>query len=163
MRTFPIAQIPDEDLPRLSPRRLGQDSVLVTFADCAPYLTTFPLECDELRHVLVRLLTVPGGPLVSRDGTPHAALRTSLLWIISYKSFDALTLSDIGLGSEVCGIEEHIDLASVKYMVGCEVTYSLERARRQPWWSHAKDLLELAVWHHPVDTMLAGVPDGGEP
>ena len=66
MRTFPIDQIPDEDLPRLSPRRLGRHGVLVTFADCAPYLTARPFQLDELLIVLVRLLTVPGGPLVDR-------------------------------------------------------------------------------------------------
>ena len=163
MSAYLIDQIPDERLARLMARRCTSRGILVTFADCAPYLTTFPLECDELRHVLVKLLTVPGGPMVSLDGTPRRVPRASLLWIISYKPFDALTLSDIGLGAEVCGIEEHIDLARVRYLVEHEVTRSLERAKRQPWWSYAKALLELAVWHHLVDTMLAGIPDGGEP
>ena len=163
MSAYLIDQIPDERLARLMARRRTSRALLVTFADCAPYLTTFPLECDELRHVLVRLLTVPGGPMVSLDGTPRRVPRASLLWIISYKSFDELAPDDIGMGTDAFGNEEHIDLARVKYMVGCEVTYSLERAKRQPWWSYAKALLELAVWHHPVDAMLAGVPDGGEP
>ena len=163
MSAYLIDQIPDERLARLMTRRCASRGILVTFADCAPYLTTFPLECDELRHVLVRLLTVPGGPLVSHDGTPRRVPRTRLLWIISYKSFDELAPDDIGMGTDVCGKEEHLDLARVRYLVEYEGTRSLERARRQPWWSHAKDLLELAVWHHPVDTMLAGVPDGGEP
>ena len=163
MSTYPIDRIPDERLARLMTRRCTSRGILMTFADCAPFLTTLPLECDELRHALVRLLTVPGGPLVRRDGTPHAVLRTSLLWIISYKSFDALTLDDIGMGTDAFGNEERIDLARVRYLVEYEASCALERAKRQPWWSYAKDLLELAVWHHPVDVMLAGVPDGGEP
>ena len=158
MSAYLIDQIPDERLARLMARRCTSRGILVTFADCAPYLTTFPLECDELRHVLARLLTVPGGPLVAHDGTPRRVPLTSLLSFISYKPFDELALDDIGMGTDVCGNEEHLDLARVKYLVEYEVTRSLERARRQPWWSHAKDLLELAVWHHPVDTMLAGVP-----
>ena len=157
MSAYLIDQIPDERLARLMTRRCASRGILVTFADCAQFLTTLPLECDELRHALVRLLTVPGGPLVSRDGTPHTALRTSLLWIISYKSFDGLTLDDIGMGTDAFGNEEHIDLARVRYLVEHEVTCSLERAKRQPWWSYAKALLELAVWHHLVDVMLAGV------
>ena len=163
MSAYLIDQIPDERLARLMARRCASRGILVTFADCAPYLTTFPLECGELRHVLVRLLTVPGGPMVSLDGTPRRVPRASLLWIISYKPFDALTLDDIGMGTDAFGNEEHIDLARVRYLVEHEVTCSLERAKRQPWWSYAKDLLELAVWHHPVDTMLAGAPEGGEP
>ena len=163
MSAYLIDQIPDERLARLMARRRTSRALLVTFADCAPYLTTFPLECDELRHALVRLLTVPGGPLVSHDGTPRRVPRSRLLWIISYKPFDALALDDIGMGTDVCGNEEHIDLARVKHLVGFEASCALERAKRQPWWSYAKDLLELAVWHRPVDTMLAGVPEGGEP
>ena len=163
MSTYLIDRIPDERLARLMTRRRTSRAILVTFADCAPFLTMFPLACDELRHALVRLLTVPGGPLVSHDGTPRRVPRTRLLWIVSYKSFDELAPDDIGMGTDGWGNEEHIDLARVKYLVEYEVTRSLERAKRQPWWSHAKDLLELAVWHHPVDTMLAGIPDGGEP
>lgn len=163
MSTYPIDQIPDERLARLMARRRTSRGILVTFADCAPFLTTFPLECDELRHALVRLLTVPGGPLVSHDGTPRGVPRTRLLWLISYKSFDELALDDIGMGTDAFGNEEHIDLARVKHLVGFETSCALERARRQPWWSYAKDLLELAVRHHPVDAMLAGAPEGGEP
>ena len=163
MSAYPIDQIPDERLARLMTRHRTSRAILVTLADCAPYLTTFPLECDELRHVLVRLLTVPGGPLVAHDGTPRGVPRARLLWIISYKPFDELALDDIGMGTDVCGNEEHIDLARVRYLVEHEVTSALERAKRQPWWAYAKDLLELAVWHHLVDTMLAGLPDGGEP
>ena len=163
MSAYLIDQIPDERLARLMTRRRTSRALLVTFADCAQFLTTLPLECDELRHALVRLLTVPGGPLVAHDGTPRRVPRASLLWIISYKSFDELAPDDIGMGTDGWGNEEHIDLARVKHLVEYDVTCALERARRQPWWSYAKDLLELAVWHHPVDTMLAGVPDGGEP
>ena len=159
MSSYLIDRIPDDRLPSLMPRLLGEDTVLVTLADCAPFLSTFPLEYDELRHALVRLLTVPGGPLVARDGTPCGTLRTNLLWTYSDKPIDALTLSDIGLGAEVCGIEERIDLTRVKNLVVCEVTYSLDRAERLPWWPHAKYLLELAVWRNCGDTMLAGLPE----
>ena len=163
MSAYLIDRIPDERLARLMARRRTSRALLVTFADCATFLATLPLECDELRHALVRLLTVPGGPMVSLDGTPLRVPRARLLWIISYKSFDALALDDIGMGTDVCGNEEHLDLARVKHLVGFEASCALERAKRQPWWSYAKDLLELAVWHRPADTMLAGVPDGGEP
>ena len=163
MSTYLIDQIPDERLARLMTRRRTSRALLVTFADCAPFLTTLPLECDELRHALVRLLTVPGGPMVSLDGTPLRVPRARLLWIISYKPFDELALDDIGMGTDASGNEERIDPARVRYLVEYEASCALERAKRQPWWSYAKDLLELAVWHHPVDVMLAGVPDGGEP
>lgn len=158
MSAYPIDQIPDERLARLMARRRTSRAILVTLEDCAPFLTTSPLECDELRHALVRLLTVPGGPLVSHDGTPRRVPRTRLLWIISYKSFDELAPDDIGMGADGWGNEDHIDLARVKCMVGCEVTYSLERAKRLPWWLRIRDLLELAVWRRLGDTMLAGVP-----
>ena len=163
MSSYLIDRIPDDRLPSLTPRLLGEHTVLVTLADCAPFLSTFPLEYDELRHALVRLLTVPGGPLVARDDTPCGTLRTNLLWTYSDKPVDALTLSDIGLGAEVSGVEEHIDLTRVKNLVVCEVTYSLDRAERLPWWPHAKALLERGVCRNFTDAMLAGVPEGGEP
>ena len=163
MSAYLIDQIPDERLARLMARRCASRGILVTFADCAPFLSTLPLEYDELRHALVRLLTVPGGPLVARDDTPCGTLRTNLLWTYADKPVDALTLSDIGLGAEVSGVEEHIDLTRVKNLVVCEVTYSLDRAERLPWWPHAKDLLERGVCRNFTDVMLAGVPDGGEP
>ena len=159
MRSYLIDRIPDGRLPSLTPRLLGKHTVLVTLADCAPFLSTLPLEYDELRHALVRLLTVPGGPLVARDGTPCGTLRTNLLWTYSDKPIDALTLSDIGLGAEVCGIEERIDLTRVKNLVVCEVTYSLDRAERLPWWPYAKDQLEHAASRNCGDTMLAGLPE----
>lgn len=158
MSTFPIDLIPDERLARLAARRSTSRFVMVTLEDCAPFLTTLPLECDELRHALVRLLTVPDGPLVSRDGTPRAAPLTNMLWTIPDKPFDMLTLSDIRLGTGVCYNVAHIDLARVKYLVEFEVTCSLEEAERLPWWPHAKDLLERVVRRNHGDTMLAGVP-----
>lgn len=159
MSSYLIDRTPDDRLPSLTPRLLGKHTVLVTLADCAPFLSTFPLEYDELRHALVRLLTVPGGPLVARDGTPCGTLRTNLLWTYSDKPVDALALSDIGLGAEVSGVEEHIDLTRVKNLVVCEVTYSLDRAERLPWWPRAKSLLEHAASCNCGDTMLAGLPE----
>ena len=163
MRTFPIEQVPDDDLPKLSPRCLGQHSVLVTLEDCAPFLTSQPLQLDELWSVLVRLLIVLDGPLVSSNGTPRGTRMRDLLWHVADKHPDALTLTDIGLWAKFDDTMKPGDLDHVRHLVGLEVTCALERAKRQPWWSYAKDLLELAVWHHPVDVMLAGVPDGGEP
>ena len=163
MRTFPIAQIPDEDLPRLSPRRLGQDSVLVTLEDCAPFLTSQPLQLDELWSVLVRLLIVLDGPLVSSNGTPRGTRMRDLLWHVADKHPDALTLADIGLWAKFDDTMRPGDLDHVRHLVGLGVTHRLITASWQPWWPHAKDLLERVVWRNSGDTMLAGVPEGGEP
>ena len=163
MRTFPIEQVPDEDLPRLSPRRLGQDSVLVTLEDCAPFLTARPLQLDELWCVLVRLLMVPGGPLVDRDGTPRGTSMRDLLWHVADKSFDALALADIGLWAKFDATVRPDDLDNVRHQVNLGVTYRLMTASWQPWWPRAKGLLERGVWRGFGDTMLAGVPEGGEP
>ena len=163
MRTFPIAQIPDEGLPRLSPRRLGQDSVLVTFADCAPYLTARPFQLDELLIVLVRLLTVPGGPLVSGDGNPLVPRLRSLPWSVADKPADALALADIGLWLELDAEARFDDLDHMRDWVNLGVTHRLMTISWQPWWPRAKGLLERGVWRGFGDTMLVGVPDGGEP
>ena len=163
MRTFPIAQIPDEDLPRLSPRRLGRHGVLVTFADCAPFLTARPFQLDELLIVLVRLLTVPGGPLVSGDGTPLVPRLRSLPWSVADKPADALALADIGLWLELDATARFDDLDHMRDWVNLGVTHRLMTASWQPWWPHARYLLEWGVWRNCGDTMLAGVPDGGEP
>ena len=158
MRTFPIAQIPDEDLPRLSPRRLGQDSVLVTLEDCAPFLTSQPLQLDELWSVLVRLLIVLDGPLVSSNGTPRGTRMRDLLWHVADKHPDALTLADIGLWAKFDDTMRPGDLDHVRHLVGLGVTHRLITASWQPWWPHAKDLLERVVWRNSGDTMLAGLP-----
>lgn len=163
MRTYLIDQIPDERLASLATRRSTSCFVMVTLEDCAPFLTTSPLECDELRHALVRLLTVPDGPLVHRDGTPRAVPLTNMLWTVSDKPLDTLTLSDIRLGTGVCYNVARINLARVKYLVEYEVTDSLEQAKRLPWWHRIRDLLERVVWRNFGDTMLAGAPEGGEP
>ena len=163
MRTFPIAQIPDEDLPRLSPRRLGRHDVLVTFADCAPYLTARPFQPDELLIVLVRLLTVPGGPLVSGDGTPLVPRLRSLPWSVADKPADALALADIGLWLELDAEARPDDLDHMRSWVDLGVTHRLMTISWQPWWPHARYLLERAVWRNFGDAMLAGLPEGGEP
>ena len=159
MRTFPIEQIPDEDLPRLSPRRLGRHDVLVTFADCAPYLTARPFQLDELLTVLVRLLTVPGGPLVDRDGTPCGTLLADLPWRVANKPPDALTLADIGMWAKFDDTAKPNDLDHVRRRALIEVLYRLSLVKQLPWWPHAKDLLERAVWRNRGDTMLAGLPE----
>ena len=159
MRTFPIAQIPDEDLPRLSPRRLGRHDVLVTFADCAPYLTARPFQLDELLIVLVRLLTVPGGPLVDRDGTPLVPRLRSLPWSVADKPADALALADIGLWLELDATAGTDDLDHVRHLALVGVLYRLSLVKQLPWWPHARDLLERAVWRNCGDTMLAGLPE----
>ena len=163
MRTFPIEQVHDEGLPRLSPRRLGQDSVLVTFADCAPFLTARPFQLDELLIVLVRLLTVPGGPLVSGDGTPLVPRLRSLPWSVADRPADALALADIGLWLELDATARPDDLDHMRDWVNLGVTHRLMTVSWQPWWPHARDLLELFVCRNFADTMLAGLPEGGEP
>ena len=163
MRTFPIDQIPDEGLPRLSPRRLGRHGVLVTFADCAPYLTARPFQLDELLVVLVRLLTVPGGPLVSGDGIPLVPRLTRLPWSVADKPADALALADIGLWLEFDATAGTDDLDHMRDWVNLGVTHILMTISWQPWWPHARCLIERAVWRNSGDTMLAGVPEGGEP
>ena len=163
MRTFPIDQIPDEDLPRLSPRRLGRHGVLVTFADCAPFLTARPFQLDELLVVLVRLLTVPGGPLVSGDGVPLVPRMRSLPWSVAYKPADAIALADIGLCCEFDATAGTDDLDHMRDWVNLGVTHRLMTVSWQPWWPYAKDLFELFVWRNFGDTMLAELPEGGEP
>ena len=163
MRTFPIEQVHDEGLPRLSPRRLGRHGVLVTFADCAPFLSMRPFSPDELLIVLVRLLTVPGGPLVSGDGNPLVPRLRSLPWSVADKPADALALADIGLWLELDATARFDDLDHMRDWVNLGVTHRLMTVSWQPWWPHAKDLLERAVWRNFGDTMLAGVPEGGEP
>lgn len=163
MSTYPIEQIPDGDLPRLSPRLLGRHGVLVTLEDCAPFLTSQPLQPDELWNVLVRLLIVLDGPLVSSNGTPRGTLMRDLQWHVADKHPDALTLTDIGLWAKFDDTMKPGDLAHVRHLVGLGVTYRLITASWQPWWPHAKDLLERGVRRHLGDTMLAGVPEGGEP
>ena len=159
MRTFPIDRIPDESLPRLVARLRGCGIVLATLADCAPLMTTLPLDTDELWRVLTRLLTVPGGLLVARDGTLVGAPLTSLPWHIADRPFNALTLDDIGLWFSVGYHVEHTSLAYVKRLVEYGVARSLALGKKQPWWPYAKDLLEHAASRNCGDTMLAGLPE----
>lgn len=157
--SYTIDQIPDEALLRLAPRRLGARDVLVTLAGCAPFMTTLPLDADELWRVLVRLLMVPGGPLVASDGTLVGAPLTSLPWRIADRPFNALTLDDIGLCFSVGYNVAHTSLAYVKRLVEYEVACSLARGKKQPWWPYAKDLLEHTASRNVGDTMLAGLPE----
>ena len=157
--SYAIDQIPDEVLLRLAPRRPGARDVLVTLAGCAPVMATMPLETDELCRVLTRLLTVPGGLLVSRDGTPVGSPLTSLPWHIADRPFNALTLDDIGLWFSVGYHVEHTSLAYVKRLVEYGVARSLALGKKQPWWPYAKDLLEHAASRNCGDTMLAGLPE----
>ena len=157
--SYAIDQIPDEALRRLAPRRPGARDVLATLADCAPFMTTLPLDTDELWRVLTRLLTVPGGLLVSRDGTLVGAPLTSLPWHIADRPFNALTLDDIGLWFSVGYHVEHTSPAYVKRLVEYEVARSLALGKKQPWWPYAKDLLEHAASRNCGDTMLAGLPE----
>ena len=163
MRSYLIDRIPDDRLPSITPRLIGKHTVLVTLADCAPFLSMRPFSPDELLIVLVRLLTVPGGPLVDRDGIPLVPRLRSLPWRVADKPADALALADIGLWLELDATAGTDDLDHVRHLVGLGVTHRLITASWQPWWPRAKDLLERVVWRNSGDTMLAGVPDGGEP
>ena len=158
MSSYLIDRIPDDRLPSLTPRLIGKHTVLVTLADCAPFLSMRPLELDELRTVLVRLLTVPGGPLVSLDGAPIGTLLVDLPWHVEDRPIDELTLSGIGLGAV-------FDTAAMLYdqrqVMGREMfvaAFELALARQQPWWPRAKSLLERAASCNCGDTMLAGLP-----
>ena len=159
MSSYLIDRIPDDRLPSLTPRHIGEHTVLVTLADCAPFLSMRPFSPDELRHALVRLLTVPGGPLVALDGTPCGTLLVDLPWCVADKPPDALTLADIGMWAEFADTAKPDDLDHVRHLALVEVLYRLSLAKKLPWWPHAKSLLERAVGRNCGDTMLAGLPE----
>lgn len=163
MRTFPIDQIPDESLPRLVARLRGCGIVLATLADCAPFMTTSPLEADELWHVLTRLLMVPGGPLAASDGTLVAPYLTDLLWHVAARSEDTATLADISLVAVFADGMGHVNLHHAEQRVGFEALCALAQAYHLRWWPHARRLLETAARRNCGDAMLAGVPKGDEP
>lgn len=159
MSSYLIDRIPDDRLPSITPRRIGQHTVLVTLADCAPFLSRRPFSCDELWNVLVRLLVAPGGPLVARDGTPCGTRLVDLPWRVADKPPDALTLADIGMWAEFDDTKKPNDLDHVRHLAFIEVLYRLSLVKQLPWWPHARDLLERTVWHNCGDTMLAGLPE----
>ena len=159
MSSYLIDRIPDDRLPSITPRLLGQHTVLVTLADCAPFLSMRPFSPDELLIVLVRLLMAPGGPLVARDGTPCGTLLVDLPWRVANKPPDALTLADIGMWAEFDDTVKPNDLDHVRRRAFIEVLYRLSLVKQLPWWPHAKYLLERAVWRNCGDTMLAGLPE----
>ena len=163
MRTFPIDQIPDESLPRLVARLHGCGIVLATLEDCAPFMTTLPLDPDELWRVLTRLLMVPGGPLVASDGTLVAPFLTDLLWHVAARSEDTVTLANIRLVAVFADGMGYVNLHHAEQRVGLEAMCALSRAYRMRWWPHARRLLETAARHNCGDAMLAGAPEGGEP
>lgn len=165
MSTYLIDQIPDEDLPRLVARLRGCGIVLATLADCAPFMTTLPLDTDELWRVLTRLLMVPGGPLVDSDRTPGAPYLTDLIWHVAARSEDTITLADISLVAVFADGMGYANLRHVGQRVGLETMWALHRAYRLRWWPCATRLLETAAAARRScgDTMLAGVPEGGEP
>lgn len=159
MSSYLIDRIPDDRLPSLTPSLIGEHTVLVTLADCAPFLSMRPFSCDELWSVLVRLLMVPGGPLVARDGTPCGTLLVDLPWRVADKPPNALTLADIGMWAEFADTAKPDDLDHVRHLALVEVLYRLSLAKQLPWWPRAKSLLERAVGRNCGDTMLAGLPE----
>ena len=159
MSSYLIDQITDDRLPSLTPRLIGKHTVLVTLADCAPFLSMRPFSRDELWNVLVRLLIVPGGPLVARDGTPCGTRLVDLPWCVADKPPNALTLADIGMWAELVATVKPDDLYHVRHRALVEVIYRLSLAEKLPWWPHAKCLLERAVRRNCGDTMLAGLPE----
>ena len=164
MNTYPIDRIPDESLPRLVARLRGCGIVLATLEDCAPFMTTLPLDTDELRRVLTRLLMVPGGPLVSSARTPSAPYLTDLLWHVAARSEDTITLADISLCAVFADGMRYVNLHHVEQRVGFEAMYALFQAYRLRWWPRATRLLETAAARRNCgDTMLAGAPEGGNP
>lgn len=163
MSTFPIDQMPDESLPRLVARLRGCGIVLATLEDCAPFMSTSPLDADELCRVLTRLLIVPGGPLVAGDGTVFAPPLTDLLWHVADRGEDTITLADISLVAVFADGMGHVNLHHAKKQVGFETMYALFQACRLRWWPRARRLLEVAARRNCGDAMLAGAPEGGEP
>lgn len=165
MSTYLIDQIPDESLPRLVARLRGCGIVLVTLADCAPFMTTLPLDTDELWRVIARLLTVPGGPLVDSDRTISAPYLTDLLWHVAARSEDTVTLADISLCAVFADGMRYVNLRHVGQRVGFEAMYALSQACRLRWWPRATRLLETAAAARRScgDAMLAGAPEGGNP
>lgn len=159
MSSYLIDRTPDDRLPSLTPRLIGEHTVLVTLADCTPFLSIRPFSRDELWSVLVRLLMVPGGPLVARDGTPCGTILVDLPWCVADKPPDALTLADIGMWAEFADTAKPDDLDHVRHLALVEVLYRLSLAKKLPWWPYAKSLLERAVWRNCGDTMLAGLPE----
>ena len=163
MSAYPIDRIPDEDLPRLVARLRGCGIVLATLADCAPFMTTLPLDADELWRVLTRLLMVPGGPLVASDGTLVAPYLTDLLWHVAARSEDTATLADISLVAVFADGMGYVNPHHAKQRMGFEALCALAQAYRLRWWPHARRLLETAARRNCGDAMLAGAPEGGEP
>ena len=159
MSSYLIDRIPDDRLPSLTPRHIGEHTVLVTLADCAPFLSMRPFSPDELWSVLVRLLMAPGGPLVARDGAPCGALLVDLPWCVADKPPNALTLADIGMWAEFADTAKPDDLEHVRHLALVEVLYRLSLVKKLPWWPRAKSLLERAVGRNCGDTMLAGLPE----
>ena len=159
MSSYLIDRIPDDRLPSITPRLIGKHTVLVTLADCAPFLSMRPFSPDELLIVLVRLLMVPGGPLVARAGTPCGTRLVDLPWRVANKPPDALTLADIGMWAKFDDTAKPNDLDHVRRRALIEVLYRLSLVKQLPWWPHAKYLLERAVWRNRGDTMLAGLPE----
>ena len=163
MRTFPIDRIPDESLPRLVARLHGCGIVLATLEDCAPFMTTLPLDTDELWRVLTRLLMVHGGPLVASDGTLVAPFLTDLLWHVAARSEDTTTLANIRLVAVFADGMEYVNLHHAEQRVGLEAMRALSRAYRLRWWPRARRLFETAARRNCGDAMLAGAPEGGNP
>ena len=159
MSSYLIDRTPDDRLPSLTPRLIGKHTVLVTLADCAPFLSMRPFSPDELWSVLVRLLMVPGGPMVARDGTPCGTILVDLPWCVADKPPNALTLADIGMWAEFVAAVKPDDLYHVRHRALIEVLYRLSLAKQLPWWPRAKSLLEHAASCNCGDTMLAGLPE----
>ena len=157
MKTFPIDRIPDESLPRLVARPRGCGIALATLADCAPFMTTLPLDTDELWHVLTRLLMVPGGPLVASDGTLVAPFLTDLLWHVAARSEDTTTLAHISLVAVFADGVGYVNLHHAEQRVGLEAMYALFQAYRLRWWPRTRRLFEIAARHNCVDPMRAGL------
>ena len=159
MSTYLIDRMPDESLPRLVARLRGCGIVPATLADCAPFMTTLPLETDELWRVLTRLLTVPGGPLVDSDRTPGAPYLTDLLWRVAARSEDTVTLADVSLCAVFADGMGYVNLHRMEQRVGVEAMWALSQACRLRWWPRATRLLETAAASRGCgDAMLAGVP-----
>ena len=157
MNTFPIDQMPDESLPRLVARLRGCGIVLATLEDCAPFMSTSPLDADELWRVLTRLLMAPGGPLVASDGTLVAPFLTDLLWHVASRGEATITLADISLVAVFADGMGYVNLHHAEQRVGFEAMCARAQAYRLRWWPRTRRLFEIAARHNCVDPMRAGL------
>ena len=160
-KKWPIDRIRSERLPRLRPRAVPGAShlvALVTLADCAPFLGTWPPDFDEVVAVVTRLLLVPGGPLVLEDGQTTRMRRLprrcpafgcTRIWMSGLY----LVCYDGDLVSEPAHVPQPISRAH-----RAALARTVRNTMKWRYW--ASDAFVEALLETPLqaDLMLAGIP-----